>query len=863
MKVNRRDLLNGDRGCGLVGRHRRRRSWVATELFCPLLLSLVLASQAAAAPVHPLKKSANGRYLVDQNNTPYLITGDSPQALIVNLSEADALTFLANRSTNGFNTVWINLLCNTYTGGRTNGSTLDGILPFINTVPFTSSYDLTTPNEAYFAHVDRVLELAAQQGLLVLFDPIETGGWLNTILDNGTNRCRAYGQYLGNRYQNFDNIIWLSGNDYTQWSSTNVDAVVRQVALGIQDNDSRHLHTVELGYPVSSSLDDSSWVPIIALNATYTYRPTYAQVLVDYNRASFLPTFMVEANYEFENDWINNATGRRQEYWSLLSGACGQLYGNHFTWQFLTNWPSHLDTAGSTQLGYVKALFAPRRWYDLVPDLSHALVPAGYGTFATTGSVNNSDYATVAGTADGTLAMVYMPTLRTVTVDLSKLAGPVKAQWYDPASGMYTAIPGSPFANSGTQTFTPTGNNADGNGDWVLLLEDSTPPTPFQTWQLQYFGCTNLATCPQAAATADPDGDGQNNQTEFLTGTNPTNNASSFRIVAVAREGNNIRVTWSTSGGGTNLVEAASSPTGSYSSLTANMLILGIGEVTTNYVDVGGATKTPARFYRVRWIDGTPVLTPFQAWQMAYFNCTNCPQAAATADPDGDGQNNLAEFVAGTNPTNSASAFRIVLIGREGNNIRVTWKTSGGTTNVVEVGSTLTGGYSSLSPNILISGSGDATTNYVDVGGATNSPARFYRVRLIDGSALTVTPFQTWELAYFNCTNCPQAAATADPDGDGQNNLAEFMAGTNPNSSASVLRIVAVAQEGNNIRVTWKTGAGRTNMVEAASTLTGGYSNLSTNILISGSGDATTNYVDVGGATNAPARFYRVRLVAP
>ena len=219
--------------------------------------------------------------------------------------------------------------------------------------------------------------------------------------------------------------------------------------------------------------------------------------------------------------------------------------------------------------------------------------------------------------------------------------------------------------------------------------------------------------------------------------------------------------------------------------------------------------------------------------------------------------------MAGTNPTNSASAFRIVLIGREGNNIRVTWKTSGGTTNVVEVGSTLTGGYSSLSPNILISGSGDATTNYVDVGGATNSPARFYRVRLIDGSALTVTPFQTWQLAYFNCTNCPQAAATADPDGDGQNNLAEFMAGTNPNSSASVLRIVAVAQEGNNIRVTWKTGAGRTNMVEAASTLTGGYSNLSTNILISGSGDATTNYVDVGGATNAPARFYRVRLVAP
>jgi len=43
----------------------------------------------------------------------------------------------------------------------------------------------------------------------------------------------------------------------------------------------------------------------------------YAQVLVDYNRTNFLPTFMAEANYEFENAWANNASGRRQN-----TGAC-------------------------------------------------------------------------------------------------------------------------------------------------------------------------------------------------------------------------------------------------------------------------------------------------------------------------------------------------------------------------------------------------------------------------------------------------------------------------------------------------------------------------------------------------------------
>jgi hypothetical protein len=540
MRADRTSLPSRSRGYG----------WTATQAFCAVLLSWVLASQTVAAPAYPLRKSANGRYLVDQNNVPYLITGDSPQALIVNLSTNDAQTFFTDRATNNFNTVWIDVLCNTYTGGRSDGSTFDGIIPFTNTLG-TGSYDLTTPNAAYFARVDQMLNLAAQQGLLVMLDPIETGGWLNTILDNGTANCRAYGQYLGNRYQSFNNILWVNGNDYEDWTDTNADTVVQQVALGIQDNDTRHIQTIELNYPTSGSLDDSSWAPIISLNASYTYYPTYAQVLFDYDRANFLPTFLVEANYEFENDWIDNASGRRQEYWSLLSGACGQLYGNHYTWQFLPGWQTELDTAGSTQMEYVTALFTPLAWYDLVPDQNHTLVTAGYGTFASTGSVNDSDYVTAARTVDGTLAIVYMPTMSSITVDLSQLGNPVTAQWYDPSSGLYTTVAGSPFTNASLQAFTPTGTNADGDCDWVLVLQD------------------------QVAA---------------------------FRITAVARDGNNIRVTWKTSGGATNVVEVASSLTGGYSDLSTNLLITGSGSATTNYVDVGGATNTPSRFYRIRMV---------------------------------------------------------------------------------------------------------------------------------------------------------------------------------------------------------------------------------------------------------------------
>src|SRR5262249_43168524 len=162
--------------------------------------------------------------------------------------------------------------------------------------------------------------------------------------------------------------VWMSGNDFQSWPSSGDDAVVRAVALGIRDNDDRHLHTVELDYLVSGSLDDPTWAPIIELNASYTYYPTYAQVLADYNRPNAIPTFMGEANYEYEHNAADEGTPqilRRQEYWTMLSGAAGQLYGNRYTWPFVSGWESHLDTPGSLQMGYTKFLFQPRRWYDL------------------------------------------------------------------------------------------------------------------------------------------------------------------------------------------------------------------------------------------------------------------------------------------------------------------------------------------------------------------------------------------------------------------------------------------------------------------------------------------------------------------
>jgi hypothetical protein len=102
----------------------------------------------------------------------------------------------------------------------------------------------------------------------------ETGGWLGEIDKAGPRNDFNYGVYLGKRYKNFPNIIWISGNDFGTWRNSVDDTNVQAIAKGIKSVDTRPIQTVELNYQVSSSLDGRSWAPVIKLNDAYTYYPT-------------------------------------------------------------------------------------------------------------------------------------------------------------------------------------------------------------------------------------------------------------------------------------------------------------------------------------------------------------------------------------------------------------------------------------------------------------------------------------------------------------------------------------------------------------------------------------------------------------
>jgi hypothetical protein len=86
---------------------------------------------------------------------------------------------------------------------------------------------------------------------------------------------------------------------------------------------------------------------------------------------------------------------------------------------------------------------------------------------------------------------------------------------------------------------------------------------------------------------------------------------------------------------------------------------------------------------------------------------------------------------------------------------------------------------------------------------------------------------------------------------------------TAPINSAATFQITDIRREGNDIAISWMTGAGATNMLErSAGYLDGSYSNAFVPIFaVTNTTSAITNYMDLGAATNRPASYYRVRLV--
>jgi hypothetical protein len=428
-------------------------------VFAFLVCLSIAPGVQARDPAYPVKIGDNRRYLVDQNNVPFLLQGDAPWSLIVGLTKPEAEQYLENRRQKGFNTLMVNLIEHKFCANPPRNRDGEG--------PFTTPGDFSTPNEKYFAQADWVIKKAGEKGIQVLLAPAYLGyagldeGWYEEVLANGPAKCRDYGRYLGKRYKDFDNLVWLISGDRNPGEALEG---VRALALGIKENDPRHLFTAHVA-PEHSPVEEYPNETWLDFNTTYTYKLVHDSLLHDYNRRPLRPFILIESTYEGEHN-ASAVQIRRQAYWAILCGATGQIMGNRPLWLFDPGWQAAMDAAGSVGTMHLKRLFESRAWHELIPDQKHVAVTAGLGEF------NGLDYLAAARAYDGSTVIAYMPSRRRVAVDMAKISGSqAKAWWFDPRTGKATAI--GVFPTRGARDFTPPGE-----GDWVLVLDDAARQLP-------------------------------------------------------------------------------------------------------------------------------------------------------------------------------------------------------------------------------------------------------------------------------------------------------------------------------------------------------------------------------------------------
>jgi chitodextrinase len=439
--------------------------------------SATVTTPAQPSTAYPIKISASGTYLVDQNNQPFFIVGDAPQLLFVQISNADVETYLSDRASRGFNSLWVYPV--------DNADQANAPQDFYGEKPFDGA-DFTNEDPVYWTHIDYLIQQMASYGMTAWMEPGFVGltaanGYLTSYENSSDAVVTAYGAWLGSRYKNFPNIVWTLGGDADP-ANTAVYQKLSDLANGIRSTDSVHLITFEAsrftnGQAVPSggysSLDawpsSPSW-----LNLNWVYQ-TGATVVSgaqsNYSRSPWLPPLMGEDWYEL----TETAFGVRQEgYEEILGGTyLGRLFGNDVIWDFNSpvyaqsgdpTWQSQLGSPGSIAQAYMGALFRSREHWKLVPDINNTVLTAGFQS--------GSTLALAARTSDGQTVVAYIPAGQTITISLAKISDTsAQAWWFNPQTAATTLI-GS-FPTTGSQSFTPPDQN-----DWVLVIDAASAKLP-------------------------------------------------------------------------------------------------------------------------------------------------------------------------------------------------------------------------------------------------------------------------------------------------------------------------------------------------------------------------------------------------
>lgn len=445
-----------------------------------LMTTTVAFIQASASPLPDVRVSDNNRFLVTEDGTPFFYLADTAWELFHRLTQEEAATYLKDRADKNFTVIQAVII------SEQNGLQVPnayGALPL-------NDLDPSKPNEAYFEHVDWIINKAASLGLYTALLPAWGNAWQPDDSPFTPDNAEAYGEWLGKRYQNSP-VIWVLGGDREPRTDRNRQ-VIRSLAEGLQrGSGGRQLIAFHPrgGQTSSRHFHNDQWLAFnmwqtghAAMSVLLKERQLWKRIEADYALQPAKPIIDSEPLYEDhpigfnrpeyggDGTYANDAHIRKRIWWGVFAGGFGAAYGHHSVWQMymperkpvnapLMTWQEALDRPGAKQMQHLRALIESRPMLTRVPDQS-----------LVTDSLSGASH--IAATRGDDYAFIYTAQGHPFTVNLGKISGDrVTANWFNPRIGESTEI--GKFINSGTQHFTPPGEIGFGN-DWVLVLDNSS-----------------------------------------------------------------------------------------------------------------------------------------------------------------------------------------------------------------------------------------------------------------------------------------------------------------------------------------------------------------------------------------------------
>jgi hypothetical protein len=440
-------------------------------------------------PLESIHPSPDGRFLITQSGQPFFWLGDTAWELFHRLTISETEKYLETRRQQGFNVIQAVALAE-----------LDGLhIPNANGhIPLVGD-DPLRPNEFYFRHVDSLIRLAAEKGLYIGLlptwgDKVHSGLWgVGPVIFNLDN-AREYGKFLGTRYRDDGNLLWILGGDRP---AGGYEALWAAMAEGIIEGLGRRpffSYHPRGGASSSEWLHDAAWLDMNMMQSGHVLldTPNWEMVKADYERHPVKPVLDGEPNYEdhpidpYLRKWqvefgrFTDYDVRKQAYRSVFSGSCGHTYGHHSVWQFwslkrepvtfpMPAWDEAILRPGARQLVHLKNLVLSRPYLSRIPDQEMLPdLPAMPPPDANEHSHSiRAAHACATRDADGSYGMVYFPQAeQTLQVDLSRISGKIRAWWFDPRNGK--VHPAGEYPNTITLFTSPIAGP-----DWVLVLDDA------------------------------------------------------------------------------------------------------------------------------------------------------------------------------------------------------------------------------------------------------------------------------------------------------------------------------------------------------------------------------------------------------